>query len=67
MQNPGAFDKINTACFLVLGSDNDVIVQKILHDPMFEGETLLHKASRVRVFAVGTLKHCFNIDLASHC
>ena len=34
-------------CF-VTGSDNDLVLRQILHEPVFDGETLLHKASRVR-------------------
>ena len=38
--------------FLISGTDNELVLQQILHEPMFDGETLLHKASRVRLLSI---------------
>ena len=50
MKNYPACKELKMQCLLcfVTGSDNDLVLRQILHEPVFDGETLLHKASRVR-------------------
>ena len=50
MKNYQACKELKIQCLLcfVTGSDNDLVLRQILHEPVFDGETLLHKASRVR-------------------
>ena len=50
MKNFLACKELKIQCFLyfVTGSDNDLVLRQILHEPVFDGETLLHRASKVR-------------------